>query len=318
MVGRGLRAASCLGVSLLLASSGAFAQPKREQADALFKEGRAAAQAGDYPTACNKFTASQRLDPSTGTLLNLGDCEEHQGHLTVARNYYQDALRQLGATDPRIAPAKERLASLESRIPRIIVRPGTASKATIALDGVPVPTASLDAPIPVDPGSHTLTVTAPDHEPRRTVLELAETRSVEFVAEPGPKLAQQAPGPARPAEAPARPARPNGSARATAGFIVGGVGVVSLGLAIVSGAIIIGEKNTVDAHCPQGKNSCDDEGARAASANKTWLPVNAVAWIVGIAGVGAGTYLLLTSRSKVQVGARLVPGGGTLDARLSF
>jgi hypothetical protein len=314
-----MRAIAVAGVSLMLLSSGAFAQTKREQADALFKEGRAAAQAADFATACSKFTASQKLDPSTGTLLNLGDCEEHQGHLTVARNYYQDALRQLGATDPRNGPAKERLASLESRIPRIVVRASASPGATVTLDGVPVSAASLDAPIPVDPGQHTLVVTAPDHDARRTVLDLAETRSVEFVAEPGPAVAGPAtpPGPGT-VDSPPPPRRTSSSTAATVGWIVGGVGVVGLGLAAVSGAIIIGEKNTVESHCPRGKDSCDDEGARAASANRTWLPVNVVAWIVGVAGVGAGAYLLLTSRSKVSVGARVLPGGGVLDARVLF
>jgi hypothetical protein len=86
------------------------------------------------------------------------------------------------------------------------------------------------------------------------------------------------------------------SAARTAGWIVAGAGAIGLALAGVSGIVLLDEKSTVTAHCPQTR-ACDAAGAAAASANKTWLPLNTVAWIAGVIGAGVGAYLVLTAPS---------------------
>src|SRR5262249_26050543 len=71
-----------------LAAASAFGQPRdKKAADALFKEGRAAFDKGDYPTACAKFEASLVVDPAIGTLLNLAVCEEKIGKLVASRKH---------------------------------------------------------------------------------------------------------------------------------------------------------------------------------------------------------------------------------------
>src|SRR5688572_21714651 len=65
------RAGLALVVALasLLEHPAAHAQGARDPigAEALFRQGRAAADEGDFQTACAKFAESQRLDPSAGT-----------------------------------------------------------------------------------------------------------------------------------------------------------------------------------------------------------------------------------------------------------
>src|SRR5512140_908048 len=95
------------------AATPARAETSREKADALFKEGRAASQAGDFATACAKFSDSQALDPSAGTQLNLGDCSEHLGKWVIARAYFRDGIIKLDPSDPRVLNARERLKVLE-------------------------------------------------------------------------------------------------------------------------------------------------------------------------------------------------------------
>src|SRR5690242_9683425 len=65
----------------------------REVADALFWEGRAAADAGDFATACEKFAQSLRLDAAAGTLFNLAHCEERVGRFASALGHYREAAR---------------------------------------------------------------------------------------------------------------------------------------------------------------------------------------------------------------------------------
>jgi hypothetical protein len=306
--GRTIRASllgGCAVLSSIVATTiarEAHAEPRdaSSQADTVFREGRRAAEAGNFTTACLKFAESQRLDPSTGTLLNLGDCEEHLNHLSAARNYYQTALSQLGKSDPRVAPAQEHLAGVEGRMPRLTVRvsptspPGTA----VSRDGVPVAPATFGIAIPVDPGAHVFVVTAPGYQDQRESMVLDDRESREFLALPGPalSLARARPDAGAPTQGPpdSNEASPPPRGARTAGWIVLGAGVVGLVVAGVSGVVLLDEKSTVANHCSR-PTGCDSEGAAAASANKTWLPVNTIAWIAGVAGTGVGAYLILSA-----------------------
>jgi hypothetical protein len=53
-------------------------------AQALFDQGKKDLAAHDFAAACPKFEESYRLEPGLGTLLNLADCYEHDGKLASA------------------------------------------------------------------------------------------------------------------------------------------------------------------------------------------------------------------------------------------
>jgi hypothetical protein len=292
----------------------------RDRADALFRAGRTAAQAGDYATACAKFTESQRLDPSTGTLLNLGDCAEQQGQWVAARNYFEDAVAQLGAGDPRVKPAKERLAALDARLPRLAIAlaPDAPPGTTVRRDGRVVPDAELDAPMPLDPGEHVITVVVPGRpeEQRHVVLREAQSERVVVGAKEAPSTT---PSNAVTPLPQAAPAEERSSAR-TAGWIVGGVGVAGFVMAGVSGVVLINEKSTADNGC-HNKMDCSPDALSAIASNKSWLVVNAVAWVIGVAGVASGAYLILSHREPrptARVGVAVGPNGAVANATVEF
>lgn len=290
----------------------ARAQTNKEKADALFREGRAASQTGDYATACAKFGESEALDPSIGTQLNLGDCSEHLGRWVAARTYFRDAILKLDPADPRVVAARDRLNVLETRIPRLTVSlaqsapPGT----TVKCDGKALGADEVGTPVPRDPGEHTCVAVAPGRQEKPQTVTLKESSTGELTVAPGDPI------PVGPVGGDVQPLPQSGSGKRTAGFIVGGIGVASLVFAGISGVIILNEKSTADSGCP-GKTNCSPDALSAISANKTWLPINMVAWIVGVAGVGTGAYLVITGKDDkpaARVGAMLLPGGAGAGA----
>jgi hypothetical protein len=233
-----------LAASMAVSSAApAAAQPRDPAAaEALFRQGRDAMKRQDYATACPKFAESQRFDPAAGTLLNLAQCEQKLGKLASAWQHYQEAADQLPAGDPRVTIARQGVAELDKKVPRLVVRleAGAPEGTKVRRDGVELGGASLGTPLPVDPGDHVVVVVAPGRSEARFTVALgaAETKTVD--AEAGPESvaaattgASQGPGerqpaPARPDKADARGA--NGDAFRTVGWVTAGAGVVGLGV----------------------------------------------------------------------------------------
>src|SRR5262245_42773227 len=60
-------------------------------AEAAFNEGVKLAQAGDWKGAIAKLELSQKVDPASGTALNLGKCYEQVGRTASAYGAYSQA-----------------------------------------------------------------------------------------------------------------------------------------------------------------------------------------------------------------------------------
>src|SRR5262245_45677325 len=112
-------------VSALSVSGIAAAQSERSDAaaaEALFREGRAAADAGNHEKACKKFAESNRLDPAPGTVFNLADCEEKLGHVATAWTLFREVTQKLPSSDERHRIAMARATALEPRLPKLSIR----------------------------------------------------------------------------------------------------------------------------------------------------------------------------------------------------
>ena len=283
---------------------GAAAEPEADAArsEALFLEAKTLIDARSYGEACPKLEESQRLDPGGGTLLMLAVCHESQGRTASAWVEFRQAMGQAVADGrkDREAIARERSAALEPKLSRLTVRvaPGVAgfTGLSILLDGTPLARSSWDVPVPVDPGEHRVEARAPDKRPFEASITVgadADDRSIDVarlddVTRPP---AAHAPSPPRPAPA------PQGSARRTVGWIVGGVGLAGLGLGTASGIAAFSWQGTADDECPRDtechKQHAVDLNARA----KTAADLSTVAFVVGVVGVGVGVYLLLSGRA---------------------
>jgi hypothetical protein len=296
-----------LSLALLAFTTTARAEPQTG-ADAHFRAGRDAAKRGDFATACAELRESQKLDPAAGTLLNLGDCEEHLGHAARAYQLFGEAKRELPANDPRAKIAEERAAAVEARIARltVVLAPGAPAGARVKRDGVDV---TLGSPVVVDPGSYVLEVVAPGRSARRTPIELRAGDTREVLVEAGPAETPLASAPAVAGQA--------SDSRRTLGWIVGGAGVAALAAGVVTGVLVGVEASTYKDHCPG--NACDAQGLDASSAGKTLQVMSPIALAVGAACTGIGAYLLFSSPSRAtQAAVAPAPGGGAVVLRRSF
>src|SRR6185369_12893151 len=115
-------------VSLGTAATSApvYADPSnadRTLAAALFREGKALMDKGDYPAACGKLEESQRLDPGGGTILNLALCHEKQGKPATAWAEFIEALgiARRDHRQARVDLAEEHIAKLEPTLSKMTI-----------------------------------------------------------------------------------------------------------------------------------------------------------------------------------------------------
>ena len=150
----------------------------RAAAQVLFDRGRELVESNHFAEACPQFAESQRLDPGIGTLLWLADCYENIGQTASAWTAFSQAAADAAERrDPRATVARARAAKLEATLSRltIVVSPeaSAASDLQIRCDGVLVSRASWGRAVPIDPGLHTITAHAANHQLWWTTAQLA-------------------------------------------------------------------------------------------------------------------------------------------------
>ncbi len=281
-------------------------------AEALFRQGRAAADHADYATAYAKFRESNRLDPAVGTVFNIADCEEHLGKLATAWTHFQEVVQRLPPSDPRNVMSAQRAAALEKRVPRLLVKlVGPVPPQTVVRrNNVELGPASLGSSLPVDPGDYAVVVTAPGTEEATYSIHVgvAESRTLE-VSHGKPLEKGHGTG-----------AAASGDGKRTAGWIVGGVGVAGLAVGAVTGVMVLGKKSAADADCPN--QICNRDGYDAVESGRTLGTVSTVGFVVGALGVGVGGWLLLSSGGEAggetAVGASANATGGSLSLLRRF
>ncbi|WP_438023655.1 tetratricopeptide repeat protein [Sorangium sp. So ce233] len=312
-------------------SHAASAQPtssKAADAQALFEQGVALAEARDCPRAIPLFLKSQETHPARGTLYNLALCEREIGRVASAWRHFNELLPQLQPGDPRLPSTKQELTALEPRLPRLVIElaQGAPAPAELRIDRAPLPQGSVGAELPVDPGDHVVVARWADGRQTETRVSLEEGARENVRLEPPPAAAAPAPPPPTPAapQAPSPPpdtARgPPSSGRRTLAFVIGGVGVAALGGSLITGGLALGTKGDLEEECPT-PSQCSDHGMSLRSRGQTLTTTGTVLGVLGLAGIGAGVVLLLTAPEQgtsVALAPAILPGGGGALLRSRF
>lgn len=227
---RGNWIAFCWAALLCAGGGDAGAQAPSDakaQAEALFKEGKAALDAEKWADACPLLEESNRLDPGTGTQFRLAECYERTGKLASAWSLYVSVEAECRRKNQveRADFARAKATALEPRIPRlkVLVAPEIAG-----IDGIEVKRNSMTigAPswgraLPVDAGTHRIVAVTPGGKRWERTVEAVDGEAVQVKIE-GPEdapssaavasgsAAASAPVVPTASAAPARPAPPEG------------------------------------------------------------------------------------------------------------
>jgi hypothetical protein len=314
-----------LGVAGLLRSGPAAAQTETRAAvaEALYRQARDFMAAGKYDEACPKFAESQRLDPATGTLLNLAACHEKQGKLATAWLEYSDAqvAARRDAREDRVEYARARAQDLEPKLSRLtLVFAAGADDPTLSieLDGASVGRAVIGAPTPVDAGTHNVRVAAAGKKPWTASIEIGGAGNQQSLTIP--KLEDAPADTTPPGGATSAPAATGGAAAPardelgprpipTSVYLAGGITLALTAGAGASGLAYLQKRKDYDARKQQ-----DDAEARRDSALKYGY-LNIGMWAAAAVGAGVTTYLYVTRPSKVAA-TRVVPWAGPESAGL--
>jgi hypothetical protein len=149
------------GTTLLLAPAARAGDTAT--AEALFQSGLDKMKAGQYAEACTAFQGSEDADPSPGTEINLGNCNEKQNKLASAWGWFNTAAGSAdrrGQAD-RAKKARDEADRLKPLLHYVVITVKTpAEELKVTRDNVPVPAAALGTSLPIDPGDHVIRVTA--------------------------------------------------------------------------------------------------------------------------------------------------------------
>ena len=171
----------------------------------LFREAAKLERQKHWAAAAKKLHGAIDIKETPGLRFHLAYCEEHMGQLVKALVDYDRASEMIsdGARAPdvaaRLAAARK---ALKKRVPMLTVTlPENVPTAKLAVDGHAMAPAVAGQPIPLDPGQHTVQVTADGYKPFEATVTLAEgdrkTSAVKLEkSQPDPVMTAPAPAPA--------------------------------------------------------------------------------------------------------------------------
>ena len=298
-------------------------------AEALYREARELMDQKRYDEACKKFGESQRLDPATGTLLNLASCHEASGLTATAWVEYGEALlaARRDQRPDRVRFAEERIAALEPKLSRLAVVVPTEARASgleVRIDGKVVGTAAWGVSAPTDPGQHRIEAQAPGRKGWSTVVTVGAEGDKQSVQVPLLEEDPNAVGPA-PAPTPSASAGEVGTSPSAdqltlerpipaSVFIAGGLTLALATAAGVSGVVYLSKKSEYE-----DSRATESEQQQTELRDSAQLPgiVNVVTTGAAVVGAVVTGYLYFSrpsepAHARLKLNPWLGPQGGGL------
>lgn len=306
-----LGGALCAGT--IAFNSASFAQSdeteRRAQAQTLFDDAQKFIAQKDFAAGCAKLEEVVKLQPGKiGAMMELGECYEGWGKTASAWARYRMASDWASkAGDARKIDADMKVALLEPKVSRLLVIVPESMRwlggLVIERDGVAMGAAQWGAAMPADPGAHEISAVAPGKKKWSTRVELTRPGMTITVTVAALEDAHRA-----------IDASDTTSLR-TAGFVVGGIGLVGLGIGAVFGAQAASKRDEANKYCDA--DSCTDAGHALEQQAFGNAAVSTVSIVAGGALLAGGvTMTLWPNRKSTSVSspsARVVVGPGSMS-----
>ena len=319
-------------------------------AESLFREGKRLSSERRFAEACPKFAESYKLDAGLGTLLNLASCHESEGKPASAWAEFSDAAsraKREGDSD-RAQLAQEHVRALEPKLAYLTISMAVGASIpglVITFDTRELSSAALGVRLPVDPGRHQITASAPGKLSNSQTVDapapggnqgvvlpaLQDAPKAVPAATPAPTAAQTpaaAPIPAAPAGAPAPtsapPAPPPAAgSKSHAGLIVSGLTTgLFLAGAVTTGVLYSSDRsafNTANANASLDPSRFDkrDKAALMGTLNLAFTGATAVSavFLLYFAATSGSSESPPSASAKLQLLPALAPDGGGLTLR---
>jgi hypothetical protein len=295
-MGRRTVTLALLTVGLLRAgSSNAQDSSARATAEALFADGRRLMSIGDYAAACPKLAASQRLDPSVDTELDLADCYEKSGRFASAWGEFRSATtaaRAAGSAD-REQLASSRAQALQGKLSYVTITTSAAQAASIEIvrDGAALDRAVIGTAISIDPGHHTIEAKAPGKKAWSDAFDV--TVAPTQVSVKIPDLADD--GGATQAQVTPVDKHSQATAQRAIGIGVGAIGVLGVTAGTIFGLRARSIWADSKTHCAAFPARCDQAGIDLSQDAQEAGGISTVAFVIGGAGLVGGAILYFTA-----------------------
>jgi hypothetical protein len=267
-------------------------------AQALFDDARRLFDDGRVREACEKFGASEKIEPREGTLLNLALCHQKEGKTATAWIEFIAARararseglaeRERFATEhiDALAPTLVRLrlvVAAEARVPGL----------NVTLDGEKVLDAAWGTDMPVDPGPHRLEASAPGRVGWRRNVEVGDHADHPVVVVEIPSLSPAAdPSPVHGSPDVAQ-ARSRSNGQRVLGFSILGAGAAGVVVGSIFGVAAIGKSHDAQSACSSTGCGPTAQSLHQEGLQDAWISDFAIGG--GLVAAAVGAYLVLSA-----------------------
>jgi hypothetical protein len=286
----------------------------RATARTLAQEGQQALEGKNYAIAIDKFSRADSLVHAPTLLLGLARAQVGLGRLVEAQESYNRIIRDgVAASSPHswtkaLEDATKEVGALPQRLPWVTITVLGPTNPEVIIDSTPVPIASLGVKRPVNPGSHSIKVSAEGYLPTEKSITLSEGQSltVNLELEQAPADSSQIAKKSTGGTFDTRTSTSSPETRRILAFGALGLGGAGLIVGSVTGALALRKKNQLTTACPNGE--CQPDQRSALDSYHTYGNISTVSFIVGAVGAAGGAILLLTqpresSTATAQVSA---------------
>ena len=302
-----------LALTFALAAAGsrtAAAEDKDSDAERLFREGQKLMEERNFGAACPKFEAAYTKDRALGTLINLAFCHKEQGAIWYAWLEFREAESkaiELNRADRRDF-AKQRLAELEQKLPKVVIdNPQKIPLTDVLVEDRKVWEAERGAVFAAESGERKLTFRAKGKKQTTKIINVigkgdkvqhVSVPEMEDGADDPPPVARTAP-PVQDKDKdkdkvePAAKDSSVGSTQRTLGWVAVGVGGVAAVVGTITGISTL-TSPCAGNKCPAPRSPADDQAIDSANTSGA---ISTVSFVIAALGVGGGLVLVFTAPS---------------------